>query len=193
MQSKHNNNNNNEWHKQDKTEKTRDADYGARSSSRGVPWSQCSQSLWGTHWTKKWKSKKPLAGRHSHYSYVVPITCTQCWGGGSALVDDTSWALSGRWSWQRVVLQSKKEEAIGLCPMGGLVDVANCDLSKISGRFPLQLPFDTIRTRLEFFWECFSRVCISYNYLVIKLFVKSPSLAPSLPSLSGIHKVMKFY
>jgi hypothetical protein len=40
------------------------------------------------------------------------------------------------------------------------------------------------------FWECFSRVCISYNCLGIKLFVKSPSLAPSL---SGIHKVRKFY
>jgi hypothetical protein len=37
MQSKHNDKDNDEKRKQHKTEKTRDADYGGRSSWRGVP------------------------------------------------------------------------------------------------------------------------------------------------------------
>ncbi len=61
------------------------------------------------------------------------------------------------------MLQSKKEEAIGLCHIGGLVDVANCDLSNSSGRFPLQLSFDTIRTRLEFSENVF----LGYVFFII--------------------------
>jgi hypothetical protein len=59
--------------------------------------------------------------------------------------------------------KAKKEEAIGLYHMGGLVDVANCDLSEKSGRFPLQLPSDTIRTRLEFLENFF----LGYVFLII--------------------------
>ncbi len=118
--------------KQHKTEKTRDADYGGRSSSRSVPWSQCSHSLWGTRWTPKWKNQETTCRN------VIPITRTLF----PSLVHNDEVAAQ---HWLMILVagghvnvsccKAKKRRPLVSATRAGLVDVANCDWLKNSGRF----------------------------------------------------------
>ncbi len=137
--------------------------------------------LFGEHAERQnGKARNHLQERHSHTRTLFP-----------SLVHNVEVAAQ---HWLMALVERYLASGhVNVSCWGGLEDVANCDLLKNSGRFPRQLPSDTIRTRLEFFENVFLGLCISYNYLVIKLFVKSPSLAPSIPSLNGIHKVRKIY